>query len=56
MRQVCAIQVQSKLLLIVTGQFLYAKLVLENLLAQPTRLALQDEMRDPHFPKKLSEA
>ncbi|KAK5057581.1 hypothetical protein LTR84_011581 [Exophiala bonariae] len=38
------------------GQFLFAKLVMENLFSQPTRDELYDELEETNFPKELSQA
>jgi len=43
-------------LLMDTGQFLYAELVVKNLHAQPRLCDLRDEIEDSCFPKQLSDA
>ena len=43
-------------MLIPTGMFLYAKLVMDNLLQQPTRGDLLDAISDNNFPDTLKEA
>lgn len=55
MQQACQIDPWNTPLLIEAGQFLYAKLVLENLYAQPTLSSFCLEMQDSCFPQKLSE-
>jgi hypothetical protein len=44
------------MLMAYTGMFLYAKVVLENLMLQGTEEELEEELNERNFPDRLDEA